>query len=157
MNNKGQIIVEYILLIIVILIMISVVTTMIINQSEKNQILSAAQVGAQTAVEKNGYSMYYNDTFNDYQEQHQRLLYPTNIKIIKIEMLEHDNNTIDLQVRATTTSSLTYQEKYQVGMRINYYIRQTITDSFNKNATNTFYEPAISDNYVINTKTVKWV
>lgn len=155
MNNKGQITAEYILLLSIFLVIVFSSINMITSESEKNTIMTAAHIGAQTGIDKNGYAMYYNDTFNNYQEQYPRLLVPAEIKIVSIAMTQNDN-LIELQVTATT-SSLSQKEKNITGSRINYYIRQTITETFKKeNMTNQYYDPAKSDNYQIKTKSVKW-
>lgn len=156
MNNKGQLTVEYILLLGIILIIIISSLNMILSESEKNTILTSAQIGASTGINKNGYAMYYNDTFNDYQKNYPLLLTPTEIKIIKIELYETDNKTLELQVTAQTSSSLTNNEKNRMGSRINYYIRKSICETFGKKAVNIYYDPAMSNNYVIKTRTVVW-
>ena len=74
MNNKGQIVVEYILLIGVIMIILFTATSTIYQEIEKNKIMNLAQIGAQTGADKNGYAMYYNDTFNNYKENYPRLI-----------------------------------------------------------------------------------
>lgn len=155
MNNKGQITAEYMLLLSIFLIIIIILSIhTITNESEKNTIITAAQIGAQEAIDKNGYAMYYNDTFNNYQQNYKRLLTPTQIKIISIDLTEEDK-TIYIQTTATTTS-LTETEKYIVGSRINYYIRKSITETFQKEASNIYYNPAKSQNYIIKTQTVIW-
>ncbi|WP_455646004.1 class III signal peptide-containing protein [Methanosphaera sp.] len=155
MNNKGQLSVEYILLLGVIIIILISSVIMISNESEKNTILTAAQIGAQNGIDKNGYAMYYNDTFNNYQNNYQKLLTSTEIKLIKINLNEN-NTIIELQVYAHT-NSLTSQEKYIVGSRINYYIRRSISETFNSTPTNIYYDPAKSNKYTIKTKTVIWI
>lgn len=154
MNNKGQITAEYMLLLSIFLIIIILSIHTITNESEKNTIVTAAQLGAQEAIDKNGYAMYYNDTFNNYQQNYKRLLTPTQIKIISIDLIEEDK-TIYIQTTATTTS-LTETEKFIVGSRINYYIRKSITETFQKQSSNIYYNPAKSENYIIKTQTVIW-
>ncbi|MBE6494038.1 MAG: class III signal peptide-containing protein [Methanosphaera stadtmanae] len=156
MNNRGQLTVEYILLLGIILIIIITSTSMFINQSEKNQIMTQAQIGAQIGVDKNGYAIYYNDTFNNYMNNNPRLLTPTKIKITEIEMYETNTKTIELEVTAYSSDTLNNNEKYIIGSRINYYIRKTITESFNKTQTTLYYDPALTNNYIVKTRTVKW-
>ena len=155
MNNKGQITVEYILLLSIIITLI-LTTNIIIEQSEKNQIIMQAQIGAQIGVDKNGYAIYYNDTFNNYYKNYPRLLTPTKIKITEINMYEMDNSTLELEVIAFSSETLTSSEKYIIGSRINYYVRKTITESFDKEQTTIYFDPALSDNYLIKTRNVKW-
>lgn len=154
-NNKGQISAEYILLLSVIIVIMISLSTIIIDQHEKNTIISAAKIGAQEAIDKNAYSMYYNDTFNYYQQEYPRLLKPTNIEIINITLLEEDD-TLKIQTIAHSHSKLSNDEKYIVGSRINYYIRKSITETFKQQQNDTFYNPALSDNYKIETIDVIW-
>jgi len=155
MNNEGQISAEYILLLIVIIVFMISLSTIIMDQQEKNTILSAAKIGSQEAIDKNAYSMYYNDTFNYYQQEYPRLLRPTNIEIINITLLD-DNDTLKIQTIAHTHSQLSNDEKYIVGSRINYYIRKSITETFKQQQSDTFYNPALSNNYKIETEDVIW-
>lgn len=154
-NNKGQISAEYILLLSVIIVIMISLSTIIIDQQEKNTIISAAKIGAQEAIDKNAYSMYYNDTFNYYQQEYPRLLKPTNIEIINITLLEEDD-TLKIQTIAHSHSKLSNDEKYIVGSRINYYIRKSITETFKQQQNDTFYNPALSDNYKIETIDIIW-
>jgi uncharacterized protein (UPF0333 family) len=156
MNNKGQITAEYMLLVGVIIIILITTINMSITQQEKNTIQASAQIGAQNGIDKNGYAMYYNDTFNNYQDNYPKLLTSTHIKIIQIKMIEKDNKTIELQAYAHSDMTLTVQEKNHIGSRINYYIRRSITETFNKEKQNEYYSPAESDNYIIKTRTVIW-
>lgn len=155
MNNKGQITVEYILLLSIILVILITTTNTIQKESEKNTILHAAQIGAQIGVNKNGYAMYYNDTFNNYQENYERLLYPTEIKVINITMNETGKN-IKLQVYLHSNTVLTEREQYMIGYRVNYYLRKTIVETFNKK-TSSPYDYIETNNYKIENNTVKWV
>ena len=155
MNNKGQLTIEYIILCSILLITLVLTINTITNEVEKNTILSAAQIGAQNGINKNGYATYYNDTFNNYNQHHPQLLTPTTIKIIN-RTLDEKNKTIFIQTTVTTKTTLDTQEKNIMGSRINYYIRKSITDTFGKNPTNIYYDPAKSENYIIKTQPVIW-
>lgn len=155
MNNNGQITVEYILLISMIIIVIISIANNLQEETEKNTILNAAQIGAQIGVDKNGYAMYYNDTFNNYQQNYKRLLYPTEIKVINITLTQSDKN-IYIQVYLHTNNDLTSEERYIIGYRVNYYIRKTISETFNQNMTYP-YENLQSKRFKIMNNTVKWV
>lgn len=154
MNNKGQITAEYMLLFGIFLIIIISSVHTVTDESEKNTIMAAALIGAGEATDKNGYAMYYNDTFNNYQQNCKRMLMPTQIKIISVNMTQEDK-TIYIQTTAATTS-LSETEKYMAGSRINYYIRKSITETFQGEATNIYYSPAKSQNYIIKTRNVIW-
>ena len=155
MDNQGQLTVEYIIIISIIIIIIFSTINILLEESEKNTILNSAQIGAQIGVDKNGYAMYYNDTFNNYQENYQRLLYPTETKVINITLTESDKN-IYIQVYLHTNNDLTSQERYIIGYRVNYYVRKTIAETFNQNITYP-YENLQTGKYKIKNNTVKWV
>lgn len=156
MNTKGQITAEYILLLVVIFIVLISTSNIIQQESEKNIILTSAQIGAQIGVDKNGYTMYYNDTFNNYQNNYPKLLKTTEIKVIKINMYEQDKDII-LEVVLHSNSYLTNNEKYIVGSRVNYYVRKTISETLDLISTDTYYNQIHTENYKIETKIVKWV
>jgi uncharacterized protein (UPF0333 family) len=98
MNNKGQISLEYILFSTIIVIMIILVASIAMDENEKNIILESARLGAQEGVDKNAYAMYYNDTFNHYQSDYPRLLYPTDIDIINITLKEEGTNKLTISI-----------------------------------------------------------
>jgi len=156
MNNKGQIIVEYILIVVVIFLIIIPMTHVFLIESEKNIIIESAQIGAQIGIDKNAYAMYYNDTFNNYMDNYPRLLYPTEIKVINISIIENENN-ITLQVFLHSNDYLTNNQKEIVGSRVNYYIRKTISETFDQKDTDLYYENCQSNNFKIETKKVKWI
>lgn len=156
MNNEGQITAEYILMIVVIILISVMMTQVLLTESEKNIVLESAQTGAQIGVDKNAYAMYYNDTFNNYMINYPKLLYPTEIKVINISIMEN-NNIISLQVCLHSNNYLTNNQKVIVGSRVNYYVRKTISETFNQQDTDLYYENCQSNNYKIETKKVKWV
>lgn len=156
MNNKGQITLEYILMIsIIIIIMISAIQA-INTESEKNTILTAAQIGAQTGIDKNAYAMYYNDTFANYATNYPKLTYPTEIKVINMNMTQEED-TIYLQTKLYSNNYLTNNQKEIIAHRVNYYIRKTVSETFNQKNADLYYENCKSNNYKIETKKVKWV
>lgn len=156
MNNKGQITEEYILIVGMIIVILILMSHVLIIESEKNLILESAQTGAQIGIDKNAYAMYYNDTFNNYMINYPKLLYPTEIKVINISIIEN-NNTMSLQVLLHSNNYLTNNQKEIVGFRVNYYIRKTISETFNQEGTDLYYENCQSNNYKIETKKVKWI
>ncbi|MBE6485602.1 MAG: hypothetical protein E7Z85_02015 [Methanosphaera stadtmanae] len=131
-------------------------THVFLIESEKNIIIESAQIGAQIGIDKNAYAMYYNDTFNNYMDNYPRLLYPTEIKVINISIIENENN-ITLQVFLHSNDYLTNNQKEIVGSRVNYYIRKTISETFNQKDTDLYYENCQSNNFKIETKKVKWI
>jgi len=157
MNTKGQLSVEYIYLLIIMLIIATMTANIIQQEKEENTILTAAQIGAKTGTDKNAYAMYYNDTFNTYQQENPKLLNPTQIKIIQTQIKRKYNQTIEIEITAHTNRQLTTNEKYIIGSRINYYARKSITETFNQEQTDTYYNPAKSTNYLIKTNNVRWV
>ena len=156
MNNKGQITAEYILIVGVIIVILISMSHVLMVESEKNLILESAQTGAQIGIDKNAYAMYYNDTFNNYMMNYPKLLYPTEIKVINISIIE-SNDSISLEVFLHTNNYLTNNQKEIVGSRVNYYIRKTISETFNHESTDLYYEDCQSNNYKIDTKKVRWI
>lgn len=156
MNNKGQIVAEYILVIGIIIVILITMSQILIEESEKNTILESAQIGAQIGIDKNAYAMYYNDTFNNYMLNYPKLLYPTEIRVINITMMDN-NSSIILQVSLHSDNYLTNNQKEIVGSRVNYYIRKTISETFNQKNSDLYYENCQTNNYKIETKKVKWI
>ena len=156
MNNKGQIVAEYILVIGIIIVILITMSQILIEESEKNTILESAQIGAQIGIDKNAYAMYYNDTFNNYMLNYPKLLYPTEISVINISMM-NNNSSIILQVSLHSDNYLTNNQKEIVRSRVNYYIRKTISETFNQKNSDLYYENCQTNNYKIETKKVKWI
>lgn len=156
MNNKGQISVEYMLLLSIIIVILVITANTILEENSKNTILTSAQIGAQIGVDKNAYAMYYNDTFNNYQSNYPKLINPTEIKVIMINMSE-TNNELELQVVLHSNTYLNSNEKNAVGSRVNYYVRKSISETFGIQNHDLYYENIKINKYEINTKTVKWV
>jgi len=157
MNNQGQISLEYILFSSIIIIFIIIVSATAVDENEKNIILNSAKLGAQEGVDKNAYAMYYNDTFNKYQSEYPRLLYPTDIDIVNVTLKENSTGFLIISVYAHSNSRLTTNQKYILSSRINYYIRRSITNTFKQKQNGLYYDPALSDNYKIDCEDVKWV
>ena len=156
-NNKGQITLEYILFTSIIILILIQTTHTIIQENEKNTIQTAAQIGAQEGIDKNGYAMYYNDTYNNYQQMHPKLLNPTQIKLIKTKLIEKPNQTIDIQITLHTNTQLTTQEKNIIESRITYYTRKSIAQTLNIQTNDTFYENLQTKQYKINKQYINWV
>lgn len=157
MNNKGQISLEYILVVIVVMLISISTINVIMDENEKNIILEAAQIGAKEGSNKNLYAMYYNDTFAEYQQENLNLLTPTDIEILEIKAKQTNDNTIKLKTTAHTSKILTNEEKSRMSSRINYYIRKSITETFNQKTNDSFYTIANSNRYNIETEEVKWI
>lgn len=129
----------------------------VIDENEKNNILTSARQGAQEGVDKNAYATYYNDTFNHYQSDYPRLLYPTDIDIVNVSLKEEDKNRLKISIYAHSNTKLSYNQKYIISSRINYYVRRSITNTFKQKQNGIYYTPALSDNYEIECEDVKWV
>lgn len=156
MNNEGQISVEYILVCTIIILLLISTANIVLLESEKNVMMDAAQRGALVGIDKNAYAMYYNDTFNNYQENYPKLLNPNNIELINIT-IENSDNFIKLQVYLHSNDYLTSSEKYIIGSRVNYYIRKSISETLNLKNDDLYYENIEIRNKLIETKTIKWV
>ncbi|MBQ6444678.1 MAG: hypothetical protein IJJ11_08405 [Methanosphaera sp.] len=157
MNNKGQISLEYILFSTIIIVMLIFIAGTLLDENEKNIIIDSARMGAQEGADKNAYATYYNDTFNYYQSDYPRLLHPTDIDIINITLRENGKKRLILEIYAHSNTKLTYNEKYIISSRINYYTRRSITNTFKQKQNGIYYTPALSDNYEIECEDIKWV
>lgn len=125
--------------------------------------MSSSKTGAISGGEISTFSIYDKNTFDKYSKTRERLLYGTNIKIIKIKTFEKPFNNnygkkaIQLQIYAHSTN-LNNTIKDSLGERINFNARKSITETFKtKNLAGDLYNPAFSNNYIITTKDVKWV
>ncbi|RAP53822.1 MAG: hypothetical protein BZ137_05500 [Methanosphaera sp. rholeuAM130] len=157
MNNRGQISLEYIIFSTVIIIMVISLSQAVLDENEKNMIITSARMGAQEGVDKNAYATYYNDTFNYYQSDYPRLLYPTDIDIVNISLNETSEKRLTINIAAHSNTKLSHNQKYIISSRINYYARRSITNTFKQKQNGLYYTPALSDNYEIECEDVKWV
>ena len=70
--------------------------------------------------------------------------------------MTEENNTLELEVLVHSQNTLSNTEKYIIGQRINYYVRKAISEGFNINSDDIYYENLKTRKYEIKTKNVKW-
>ena len=164
MDNRGQMSSELLFLFgtLTIVLMISVV--FIAGESELNIAMSAARSGAIEGLATSSSGIYPEDTYWDYSNSKEGLLYPYSVEIVNISYsqlghdINYDKKRIQFKVYAKTSSRFNNNELVSIGDRINYNLRKSIAISFNStSSTNKLYNPVFSPHYVYTTANVKWV
>jgi len=164
MDLKGQISIEFMFLVGFAVTITLLVFSYALDANELNIAMTAARSGALEGTNINSFAVYSEITFKEYEIEKPRLLYTSNIKIVKIDYKNqgfsnvYKKTKIMLIIYASTPMLSSYADKNSLGDRINYNARKSITDSFKThNLTNALYNPAFSNNYVFTTADVKWV
>lgn len=162
MDIKGQISVEFILLMGFMLIVTCAVAAYIFEGSELTHVMAAVRSGASEGAIANSQAIYPDETFDEYRNEGIRLLSPSSVKIVKVTCVnkefsdEYNRTKIQLRIYATG-SHMSGAERYRSGSRISYYARKSICEVFQtENLTNSAFNPAFSDKYVITTG-VQWI
>ena len=164
MDFHGQYVLEYILILgFSILVSLSSLT-LVYDINEMNTIMASARSGVLLGSEMDGLAIYPHEKFDNYIENHPRLIIGSKITFIRV-IYEKDGydpvykkKKIKLKIYASTKSVYNVEDRECIGDRINYYVRRSICKSFNtENLTNIYYNPAFSDNYFITTYDVVWV
>lgn len=161
--NEGNISIEFIFILSLFLFITLNIINPIQNQNELNIIMASAKAGSLDGADISSMSIYSKNTFDNYFIDKKRLLYPSNIKIIKIEYIKkgynklYNKNHIQLKVFVSSRDLIKTQYKQSVGDRINFNVRKQITKSFKtENITNDLYNPCFSKHYIITTADVNW-
>ena len=164
MDFKGQTSIEFMFLVGFAITITILVFSYALNANELNIAMSAARDGALEGTNINSFAIYSEITFKEYEIEKLRLLYTSNIKIVKIDYKNqgfsnvYKKTKIMLMIYASSPMLSSYVDRNSLGDRINYNARKSITNSFKThNLTNVYYNPAFSDNYVFTTADVKWV
>lgn len=162
MDNHGQLSAEYIMIIGFLLMVSCTVAVFILEDSELTHIMGAARSGSSEGLIADSLAIYSNETFKDYKKEHPRLISPSRVKIINITYKDmgydsiYNRTHIQLHIYASG-SSMNASDRNCLGDRINYNARKSICIVFNtQNLTNSFYNPAFTNKYVITTADVKW-
>ena len=164
MDFHGQYALEYILLLgFSVLVSLSTLT-LIYDINELNTIMASARSGVLLGSEMDGLAIYPNEKFEDYDKKHPRLKTGSKVTFIRITYEKegydpvYKKKKIKLKIYASTRSVYNKGDRDCIGDRINYYVRRSICKSFyTENLTNTYYNPAFSDNYFITTYDVVWL
>jgi len=163
LDKKGQLPIEFLLVVGFSVLVLMPMALSLSNAGELNQAMSAARAGALQGATSDSLAIYPEDTFRAYQREHQRLLNPSGVKIVKITYLNQGFNQsyqktkIQLKIYASAPSVPDKTDRNCLGDRINFQARKKITESFNtENLTNSMYNPAFSQKYMFTTANVQW-
>jgi hypothetical protein len=161
---KGQFTVEYILVMGFFFIIIGCLAYFTGEANELNQIMAAARSGAAEGSVVDSMAIYPQNAFSDYMQNHPRLLSPSSVRIVKIEYKNQGFNStynrtkIQLKIYASAPSVTTNEDRNCLGDRLNYYARKSISETFKtQNLTNSIFNPAFSNRYLVTTGDVCWV
>ena len=163
-ENSGQISGEFIFLTGVLIVILMLSAVFIASENELNIAMSAARSGAVEGVGMSSTGMYARDTYNEYSDSGNGLLYPYSVDILNVSYNEmgldnaYGKKKIQFKVYAKSSKQYSKSELDSIGDRINYNIRKSVAISFNSTtSTNKLYNPVFSPHYVFTTANVKWL
>lgn len=164
MEGNGQISIELILILGFILIIVLGITSFMGDDNELDQAMAAARSGAIEGANTNSFAVYPEETFKNYTADHQRLLNPSSLKIVRIDYTDqgfddkYNKTKIQLKIFASTHSVTDNSDKNVLGDRVNFYARKSICETFNTSGqTNELFNPSFSNRYEFTTTDVAWV
>lgn len=162
-DARGQLPIEFLLLVGLSIVILFPLAISITDSAELNQAMSSARSGALEGAISNGFAVYPDESFKNYESGHQRLLNPSGVKIIKIDYIKEDFNPvyqkthIQLKIHASAPSVKDKTDRNCLGDRINFYARKKISETFQtENLTNSLFNPAFSNKYEFTTADVCW-
>ena len=163
MGVKGQISAEFVMMVGFMLVVTCAVALFIGGINELTHAMAAARTGAGEGAVADSLAVYPDEAYSDYIKEHQRLLSPSSVKIVKIEYKNqglnplYNRTKIQLKIYASA-SSVKSADRDCIGERINFHARKSICETFNtQGLTNSFFNPAFSNKYVFTTCDVPWV
>jgi Flp pilus assembly pilin Flp len=163
-ENKGWVTIEYILFMGLFVVIVAYGASIVSDLNELNTAMTAAFNGASQGATVDSLAVYPEQSFTDYQKDNPRLLFPSQLKILKIDYKNQGYNAsykrikIQLRVYVSGASIKNSDDRNCLGDRINFNMRRSITITFNsQNLTNTYYNPAFSNKYVFTTAEVNWI
>ena len=163
-DSKAQISGEFLLLFGVLIIIIMFAIVFATQEHELNIAMSAARIGVEEGLATSSSGIYPKDTYRDYSNSKEMLLYPYSVDIVNVsyEDLGYDKNydktKIQFKVYAQTSDRFDSKDLVSIGDRKNYNLRKSLSISFNSTAsTNKLYNPVFSPHFVFTTANVKWV
>jgi hypothetical protein len=164
MDNHGQFAIEYLLVLGVSTFIILSIIPQVLDSNELNICMANARSGALTGAEMDSFAMYPDDSFNNYLKTHPRLQYQSKVVIIKLNYKKmgfntvHNKTKIQIRIIASAPTVRNDNDRNCIGDRINYCARRSICEAFKtENLTNSVYNPAFSNNYMVTTADVQWV
>ena len=163
MDRRGQISIEFMMIVAVIPLVVLLLGSLTTESSELTLAMAAARNGATQGANLNSMAFYPDQAFSNYTNKNQRLLLPSKVRIIKVEYKNQGYNPvyqrtkIQIRVYASDPSLTNHDDQNCMGERINYYVRKSISGSFNTDyLTNNAYNPVFSYRYYYTTADVRW-
>jgi hypothetical protein len=164
MDFSGQYVLEYVLILGFSILVSTSSLTMVYDMNELNTIMASARCGVLLGSEMDSTAIYPTETYDNYIDKHPILKTGSKVTFIRIYYEKdgydpvYKKKKIKLRIYASVKSLYNQDDRTCIGDRINYYVRRSICRSFNtENLTNSYYNPAFSDNYFITTYDVGWV
>lgn len=163
MDIHGQITVEFVLIIGIILPLVLGILSYMGQDIELAEAMASARSGAVEGANIDSFAIYPEDSFNNNNENHPRLLSPSSVVIKNIDYRDlgynASYNKTKIQLRITASCpAVKYQDRNPLGDRINYYARRRICECFGTSGqTNAAFNPAYSNRYAFTTADVLWV
>ncbi len=163
MDRRGQISIEFMMIVAVIPLVVLLLGSLTTESSELTLAMAAARNGATQGANLNSMAFYPDQAFSNYTNKNQRLLLPSKVRIIKVEYKNQGYNSvyqrtkIQIRVYASDPTLKNHDDQNCMGERINYYVRKSISGSFQTDyLTNNAYNPVFSHRYYYTTADVRW-
>jgi uncharacterized protein (UPF0333 family) len=163
MDYRGQISIEFIMIVATIPLMVLLLGVFTSESSELTLALAAARNGATQGANLDSLAFYPDQAFSNYTHKNQRLLLPSRVKILKVEYKNqgyspvYQKTKIQIKVHASDPTLINPDDKNCMGERINYYVRKSISGTFQTDyMSNNAFNPVFSHRYYYTTADVKW-
>jgi hypothetical protein len=151
------------MMVAVIPLMVLLLGSLASESSEMTLAMASARNGATQGANMDSMAFYPDQAFNNYTIKNQRLLSPSKVRILKIEYKNQGYNPvyqrtkIQIRVYASDPTLKNHDDQNCMGERINYYVRKSISGTFNTDyLTNNAYNPVFSHRYYYTTADVRW-
>nr|WP_255772523.1 hypothetical protein [Methanothermobacter sp. K4] len=124
---------------------------------------SAAKTGALEGVTTDTLAVYPGVTFEEYQNQKPSLLQPSDVRVLRVEMIDEGYSSTygrrKFRLRAWLSGPpMEPSLRESLSDRVNFCMRRSISRTFRtENLTGTYHNPALSDHYVFTTSEAVWV
>lgn len=163
MDYRGQISIEFVMIVATIPLMVLLLGVFTSESSELTLAMAAARNGATQGANLDSLAFYPDQAFSNYTHKNQRLLLPSHVQILKVEYKNQGYNPvyqktkIQIKVHASDPTLKNPDDKNCMGERINYYVRKSISGTFQTDyMSNNAFNPVFSHRYYYTTADVKW-
>ncbi|QHN08153.1 hypothetical protein [Methanothermobacter sp. THM-2] len=159
----GQVPIEYLLLTGAGLLIATLIAVQAGMQLELMAAHSAAKTGALEGVTTDTLAVYPAVTFEEYQNQKPVLLQPSDVRVLRVELIDEGYNSTygrrKFRLRAWLSGPpMESSLRESLSDRVNFCMRRSISRTFRtENLTGTYHNPALSDHYVFTTSEAVWV